>query len=277
MTTPRKSRAKAVQPPADAPSEPTEPEPAKAKARVRTKKVVVPVIVVEQQPEEQVEQVEQPAVVVVEVDTVVTEEAGEDVGREPVVLQLNIPDSRMTEIVNYTSTTKEQSNVDPEPYAPGNAFTPMMNIEETSFKTTNDRGGGSHTMICYWCCHSIVDTEYGMPIRYDSVHNSFTLYGCFCSLECSAAHNFATHMGCDRAWEIHSWIQLMARRYGFSGRVRPAPSKYLLDIFDGPLTIEEFRNAHKGLARTYIQNIPPFIHITSQMEVLNTSFMTKAA
>ena len=51
MTTPRKSRAKAVQPPADAPSGPTEPEP--AKARVRTKKVVVPVIVVEQQPEEQ--------------------------------------------------------------------------------------------------------------------------------------------------------------------------------------------------------------------------------
>jgi hypothetical protein len=112
-----------------------------------------------------------------------------------------------------------------------------------------------------------------MPIQYDSVHNSFTLYGCFCSLECAAAHNFSMHMGCDRAWEIHSWIQLLARRYGYSGRVRPAPSKFLLKLFNGSLTIEEFRAAHKDLTRTYVMNIPPFIHVASQMEVLNTSFI----
>ena len=277
MATPRKSRAKAIPVPATfvavAPSRP----------RARSKKVVPTDVVAVAEEElviveeaEEVVDVEAEEVVDVEAEAAVFEEEGNEFGREPVVLQLNIPDARMTEIVNYTST-KEITKVDPEPYAPGQAFTSMMNMEETAFKTIGDRGGGSHTMICYWCCHSIVDTEYGMPIRYDSVHSSFTLYGCFCSLECAAAHNFATHMGCDRAWEIHSWIQLMARRYGFSGRVRPAPSKYLLNIFNGPLTIEEFRNAHKGLARTYVQNIPPFIHISSQMEVLNTSFMTKAS
>ena len=83
-------------------------------------------------------------------------------------------------------------------------------------------------------------------------------------------------MGSDRVWEIHSWIQMLANRYGYEGMVRPAPSKYLLKMFNGPMTIDEFRNAHKGLARTYVMNIPPFIHVPSQMEILNTSFLDSA-
>jgi hypothetical protein len=185
---------------------------------------------------------------------------------EPVVLQLTIPNDRMTEIVNTASHVCQES-AEPEPYNP-----------MESFATTENQlvsGGGAHNMVCFWCCHPIVDKEFGMPIRYDSIHNSFTLYGCFCSLECTAAHNFSVHMGSDRAWEIHSWIQLLARRYGYAGRVRPAPSKFLLKMFNGPLSIEEFRAAHKGLTRTFIMNIPPFIHVASQMEVLNTSFLVK--
>jgi hypothetical protein len=194
----------------------------------------------------------------------------DDTGSGPVVLQLTIPLDRMNEIVDAMST-QEPSNVDPEPYAPVEPY--MLSSAPTDTPST----AGAHSMVCFWCCHSIVDKEYGMPIRYDSVHNSFTMFGCFCSLECTAAHNFSLHMGSDRAWEIHSWIQLLARRYGFSGKVRPAPSRYLLKMFNGPLTIEEFRNAHKDLSRTYIMNIPPFIHVSSQMEQLNTSFMAAGA
>jgi hypothetical protein len=202
------------------------------------------------------------------------------VASEPVVLQLLIPNERMTEIVD-AMTVQEPSRMDPEPYTPmepymlsnGGIHTGMHSAME-GVPATSHEGTGAHGLVCFWCCHSIVDQEFGMPIRYDSVHNSFTLYGCFCSLECAAAHNFSMHMGSDRAWEIHSWIQLLARRYGLSGRVRPAPSRFLLKLFNGPLTIEEFRGAHKDLARTYVMNIPPFIHVSSQMEVLNTSFMS---
>jgi hypothetical protein len=190
---------------------------------------------------------------------------------EPVVLQLTISNDRMTEIVNATSACSCQDASDPEPYNPVETF---ASTEIPQGGVANNEGG-AHTMVCFWCCHSIVDKEFGMPLRYDSIHNSFTLYGCFCSLECAAAHNFSVHMGSDRAWEIHSWIQLIARRYGYAGRVRPAPSKFLLKLFGGPLTIEEFRTTHKGLSRSYVINIPPFIHVASQMEVLNTSFLVK--
>ena len=82
-------------------------------------------------------------------------------------------------------------------------------------------------------------------------------------------------MGCDRAWEIHSWIQLLGKKYGFKGPIRPAPSRYLLKMFHGPLTIEEFRKVHTNLIQTYVLNIPPFIHVSSQMESINTSFLDK--
>lgn len=204
------------------------------------------------------------------------ERGQEQENTEPVVLQLLIPNDRMTEIVT-TTVSQEHSKTDPEPYHEMDSFMHMPTMENSINGHHQHTTNGAHSMVCFWCCHPIVDNEYGMPIRYDSVHNSFTLYGCFCSLECASAHNFSMHMGCDRAWEIHSWIQLLARRYGLSGKVRPAPSKFLLKMFNGPLTIEEFRNAHKGLARTYVMNIPPFIHVASQMEILNTSFMSTNA
>lgn len=188
---------------------------------------------------------------------------------EPVVLQLTIPQDRMEEI-EQNASVHEGIIKEPEPYNPNESY----NLSTTPVEALDgNRSHAAHNTVCFWCCHSIVDKEYGMPIRYDAVHNSFTMYGCFCSLECASAHNFSIHMGSDRAWEIHSWIQLLARRYGFSGCVRPAPSRYLLKLFNGPLTIEEFRTAHKDLTKAYVMNIPPFIHVTSQMEVLNTSFI----
>jgi hypothetical protein len=132
-----------------------------------------------------------------------------------------------------------------------------------------------HGTNCFWCCHQIPDIEYGMPIRYDVFHHNFTTYGSYCSLQCAAAYNYSINMGCDRAWEIHSWIQLLGKKYGFKGPIRPAPSRYLLKMFHGPLTIEEFRKAHTNLLQTYVLNIPPFIHVSSQIECINTSFLDK--
>jgi len=129
---------------------------------------------------------------------------------------------------------------------------------------------------CFWCCHDIGASRFGMPVAYDAVHNSFSMYGHFCSLECCAAYNFATHMGCDRMWEIHTWIQLYARQTGYGTPVRPAPNRYLLKMFGGPMTVDEFRQAHKGTNRTVVLNIPPLINVQSQVESINTSFLFKA-
>ena len=214
---------------------------------------------------------------------------------EPVVLQLSINPSRMDELISgedIRSIMKYNPVItDPQPYCPENNFMSMNdNINETKIKEdynqiklpsqncnikTQKEENTYHDIKCYWCCHQIIDTEYGMPIRYDAFHSSFTTFGSFCSLQCAAAYNYSTNMGCNRVWEIHSWIQLLGKKYGFKEPIRPAPSRYLLKMFNGNMDIDEFRKAHLTMAQTYITNIPPFIHINSQMDIINTSFLTK--
>lgn len=213
---------------------------------------------------------------------------------EHVLLNLPITDQQlntllheqdMSNVLQYVPTIK-----DPEPYVPVNHFSndaDTIDMQPYAQASSNDShlhhgacseshnvpSGIKKSKMCFWCCHEVGHMVYGMPIRYDFVNKSFTMYGTFCSLECAAAHNFSVHLGSDRAWEIHSWIQMLGKRFGFLEPIRPAPSRYLLDMFDGPLSIEEFRNAHKGQSKTYVLNIPPLISVSSQMEVVNTSFL----
>jgi hypothetical protein len=223
----------------------------------------------------------------------------EDVRVEPIVLQLSIPNARMDELIegeHLRNMLKYNPKImDPQPYIPNNQFISENDIIETTSiqildkfdpafvkedsnpitQESDHQVKSHHDTNCFWCCHPIVDVEYGMPIRYDVFHTNFTTFGSFCSLQCAAAHNYSVNMGCDRAWEIHSWIQLLGKKYGFKGPIRPAPSRYLLKMFHGPLTIEEFRKTHLNLIQTYVLNIPPFIHVSSQIESINTSFLEK--
>jgi hypothetical protein len=215
---------------------------------------------------------------------------------EPIVLQLPITNIRMDQLIeseHIQNILKYNPNiVDPQPYIPDNHFISandsIINENVSPDNNENNQSDINNNVIetsnnckvqcginCFWCCHQILDVEYGMPIRYDVLHNNFTTYGSFCSLQCAAAYNYSVNMGCDRAWEIHSWIQLLGKKYGFKGPIRPAPSRYLLKMFHGPLTIEEFRKVHTNLIQTYVLNIPPFIHVSSQMESINTSFLDK--
>ncbi len=68
---------------------------------------------------------------------------------------------------------------------------------------------------------------------------------------------------------------MLAKRYGFTNIIRPAPSRYLLKMFGGNLTIEEFREAHLKSDKTHILNIPPMISINTSAEILNTSYLAK--
>jgi len=212
---------------------------------------------------------------------------------EPVIIQLPI---NTETIQNLLETDPLMNPLEycpnitiPEPYIPFNNFTSfndelsedmknncITNSEkdETIIQDDKKEEKQCYKNCCYWCCHPIGIKEFSMPIKYDAYYKTFTTFGHFCSLECVVAYNFATHNGSDRMWEIHSWIQMIAEQIGFETPIRPAPSRYLLKMFNGPLEIEDFRNVHKCGLKTYIMNMPPMIHVPSQMEILNTSFIT---
>jgi hypothetical protein len=205
--------------------------------------------------------------------------------QQHVIVQLPIQNERIENILAEMLNPLEycHSIIDPEPYFPNNNFI-SNNDDVVSDKKDVVKKIESDTKTtvfetpkncCFWCCHSISSKEFGLPIKYDTIHDSFTTFGSFCSLECTVAYNYSYYMGSDRMWEIHSWIQWMSHKMGFETPIRPAPSRYLLKMFNGPMEITEFRQVHKNYLKTYIMNMPPLIHVQGQMESINTSYLNQ--
>ena len=205
---------------------------------------------------------------------------------EHILLKLPIPDARIDELLHTEDmqmVLEYNPNIsEPIPYDSDNIYECIGGAtteSETVLKTeTVPQTAAAQPCkeACFWCCHPIEHRSYGMPIRYDAYSKAFTLYGSFCSLQCASAHNFLVNPGSDRAWEIQSWIQMLGHRYGFAETIRPAPSRFLLNMFGGPMTIEEFRASHKNTSKTYTLNIPPIISVTAQSECINTSYIGKS-
>lgn len=127
---------------------------------------------------------------------------------------------------------------------------------------------------CFWCIHPIEYNSYGMPISHDFHTNTYSCHGSFCSLECANAYNFSINSGSDKVWEINSLIQMMAKVYNLNIPIRPAPSRYLLNIFNGGnMSIEEYRQLHKTSETSHILNLPPMVSIISSYEKINTSYI----
>lgn len=196
---------------------------------------------------------------------------------EHIILQLPLTQSQIDKIINTDKTV--DNHVEPIPYEKNccylhDEYKTVPQENEIILEKANSGLSSEHkNTCCFWCCHPIDFKVYGMPINYDSINDSYILYGSFCSLQCANAYNFSVHTGSDKLWEVNSMIQMLSRRYGFSNFIRPAPSKYLLKMFNGYLTIEEFRKLHKNNETTHVLNLPPMISIPSGYEIVNTSYI----
>lgn len=194
-----------------------------------------------------------------------------------IIIQLPLNQSKINNIIN-NNDIKDEKILVPTPYESNSYFmNDAENIScENEYQTIyNNKNENLNNSCCFWCCHSINNIVYGMPYNYDNINNTYFVYGSFCSLECANAYNFSAHGSSDKVWEINSWIQMLAKRYGIDNIIRPAPSRYLLKMFGGNLTIDEFREAHFKPDKTYVLNIPPMISINSTSEILNTSYLAK--
>lgn len=192
---------------------------------------------------------------------------------EHIILQLPLSQHQIEKLTN--SVKFNENKVEPIPYERNCCFI-NEEIDQQHNEIAQTEPKNEHQNICcFWCCHKIDYKIYGMPINYDSINDTYILYGSFCSLQCANAYNFATYNGCDKVWEINSMIQMLGKRYGINNFIRPAPSRYLLKMFNGYLTIDEFRKLHKNNETTHVLNLPPMISINLGYEIVNTSYIKK--
>jgi hypothetical protein len=208
------------------------------------------------------------------IDSMIKESDNEN---DDIVLQLPISQIKINLIINNEKNNNKI--IEPTPYENNCYFTndaENISCENEYYHNNNINNHDiKNKSCCYWCCHSIDNSIFGMPYNYDTINDTFYILGSFCSLNCANAYNFSVNSGSDKVWEVNSWIQMLARRYGFKNVIRPAPSRYLLEMFGGNLNIEDFRKSHLDETKTYVLNIPPMISINTTSEIINTSYLSK--
>jgi len=123
------------------------------------------------------------------------------------------------------------------------------------------------TNKCYWCLHGFENKVYGLPLKISD--DKFEMYGCFCSPQCVVAFNF-NDLDDEFVWERYSYINYLYNN-DITEKIYPAPSRLVLTIFGGELSIEQFRNITE---KKYNGNIllPPLISIIPQLEVYKSNF-----
>lgn len=200
---------------------------------------------------------------------------------EHIILQLPLNQDTINNIINNDNINKN-SKIEPIPYE-NNCFYDINNkiiINENYNEIELDKNTclvnyqNKKKKNCYWCIHPIEYNIYSMPINYNNISNTYTCCFSFCSLQCANAYNFSINSGSDKVWEVNSLIQMLGKLYNMELPIRPAPSRYLLDIFSGgKLSIEEYRKLHLSNETSHILNLPPMINISSVYEVINTSYI----
>ena len=144
-------------------------------------------------------------------------------------------------------------------------------LQEFEEKSKNNEWPATTHVSCYWCCHKFDNAPLGIPVRF--LREKFHVFGCFCSLECATAYNFASHESMDDVWERYALLNLLACKLSpeCNSKVRSAPSRLALACFGGHMTIDEFR-AFGGKSGRFVNvNCPPMMTLTLQVEEINDS------
>ena len=98
-------------------------------------------------------------------------------------------------------------------------------------------------VCCWWCCHECEKEPLNLPYKYVEKTNKFYTMGYFCSWSCMKSFNI-DHFPSHKTPKTSENITLLRKRSGEKIEpIKPAPSRYALKKFGGPLSIEEFRSS----------------------------------
>jgi len=93
---------------------------------------------------------------------------------------------------------------------------------------------------CWWCCHPFDSHPIGIPIKYEEKTDLFKAVGCFCSFNCAYAHSRQEKMHIHLSDFKHLYDK-MTGVYHEDFQLYPSPPRFVLKMFGGVLSIEEYR------------------------------------
>ena len=127
----------------------------------------------------------------------------------------------------------------------------------------------STNIACFWCAHTFDGQPCIIPEREEK--GVYRVYGNFCCPSC--ALSFLLHETLDPhvRWER---MALLNRIYDKDGvcRVFPAPSREILDLFGGPISIESYRATIASKRVRVDVHMPPMVSILGSIDTKPIDF-----
>lgn len=119
---------------------------------------------------------------------------------------------------------------------------------------------------CWWCCHPIQDSiDIGIPVSYNAVKDIFEIYGHFCSIGCMKAYNHNEPLS-KKANQM-SLISLYLHKSGITEHDEYAPPRQMLNVFGGPMTLDEFRSTATQRENAYHVHVPSSVRVNHTIDV----------
>tara|TARA_B110000285_G_scaffold126443_1_gene142580 strand:+ start:400 stop:1563 length:1164 start_codon:yes stop_codon:yes gene_type:complete len=189
---------------------------------------------------------------------------------------------------NITSTNYSINDIE-KPYDTGNADN---SIEDTKCHDTTDNSTKNEIWeklntlkvnlhnnniydkrsACFWCTHDFDNPPIFIPKN--EFKDSYQVYGCFCSPECSVAHLMNEKIDSSIKFERYQLLNhIYGKIYNYSKNIKPAPDPhYILDKFYGTLSIKEYRDLFKTDQLLIVVD-KPLTHVFPELYEDNSDFI----
>ena len=106
------------------------------------------------------------------------------------------------------------------------------------------------------------------------IKDSYHVYGCFCSPECSTAYLMEENIDSSARLERYHFLNhIYSKIYDYNKNIKPAPNPYyLLDKYYGNLSIQEYRSLLRN-ERLFLVVDKPLTRILPELHEDNDDFI----
>jgi hypothetical protein len=124
-------------------------------------------------------------------------------------------------------------------------------------------------IACFWCAHQFSWQPSIIPEREEK--GVYRVYGNFCCPECAVSYLLQESMDPHVRWERMALLHRIYDSDG-KGRIFPAPARESLELFGGPMSIEQFRaTVRAGKVRIDV-HMPPMVSILGSIDTKPIDF-----
>lgn len=125
---------------------------------------------------------------------------------------------------------------------------------------------------CFWCTYEFDNPPVYIPKYY--IKDSYQVYGCFCSPECSVAYLMEENIDSSSKFERYHFINhIYGKIFNYTKNIKPAPNPYyMLNKFYGNLSIQEYRSLLRN-ERLFLIVDKPLTRVMPELHEDNDEFI----